>query len=353
MSLTSDPRKDIVTGNRTVLLTGAAGVVGNALLSHWRGRRVVCLTHRAAVPAECVRGDLRRPSLGLSSATRRRLARQVDAVVHCAAVTDFNADPADVQRINVDGTRAVADLAADAGVPLYYLSTAFVARTGHALDDTGDAAADPGPYLRSKHAAEQLVRESGATATIIRPSLVIGDSRSGEMAKFQGLHALAGAILRGMLPLVPLRAEDRIDMVPQDRLAGAIAALVDAGTTGGEYWITAGDRALTAQDTVDLTVQAGRRVGVAVDPPRLVDPEMVDRLIRPVFVEPLPDAARRRFDDLTAMTALFTTGAALPSNLDEVTGCASLTTDEVATAYRRSVEHLARSRRLDNARRAA
>jgi thioester reductase-like protein len=349
-----------VTERRTVLLTGAAGVVGNALLARWRHHRVVCLVHRTTVarnaearPVEVVSGDLGRPDLGLDADVRRRLVEKVDAVVHCAAVTDFNADPVEVDRINVGGTRAIVDFAAEANATVHYLSTAFVARADHALEDTGDAAADPGPYLASKRSAEQVIRSAGVPATIVRPSVVIGDSRTGEMAKFQGLHTLATAILRGTLPLVPLRVDDRIDMVPQDRLADAITSLIDSDTTSGEFWITAGEQALTARAAVDLTARVGRRMGLAVEAPRLVEPDMVNRLIRPVFVEPLPKPARRRFDDLVAMAALCTTTSPLPSNVDQVPGGTPLTAADVATAYERSIEYLAHRKGLTQTRSAA
>src|ERR1700716_1418211 len=76
----------------TVLLTGASGLVGQALLSELRGREIVCLTHRTPVSdggTVSVRGDLTQRHFGLSDLDYRALAGRVDAVIHCAAVTDF------------------------------------------------------------------------------------------------------------------------------------------------------------------------------------------------------------------------------------------------------------------------
>ena len=58
-------------------------------------------------------------------------------------------------------------------------------------------------YATSKLAAEQVVRDSGVPAVVLRPSVVIGDSRTGEISAFQGLHGVAGAILTGTVPMVP------------------------------------------------------------------------------------------------------------------------------------------------------
>lgn len=331
---------------RTILLTGATGVVGTALLPALEQHDLVCLVHHGQPRAgRGVPGDLTRPGLGWDAETRSALCRQVDAVVHCAAVTDFSVDPALTARLNVAGTRHVAQFAIDAGARLHYLSTAFVARVDRNRARTGDARLDPGAYLESKLAAEDVLRQAGVPGTVLRPSVVIGDSRTGEIAAFQGLHGLALAALRNSVPLLPLPAGSRIDMVAQDVLARAVAALVDADATG-EFWLTAGEHALTVERIVELTVRTGRELGLAVDPPRQVEPDMVDRLVRPVFIEPLPEPLRRRFDDMLALTALVASVQDFPSDLARVPGLRPMPAAELATAYVRSVEFLARAKGL-------
>jgi len=83
-----------------------------------------------------------------------------------------------------------------------------------------------------------------------------------------------------------------------------------------------------------------------VTPPRLVKPDMVDRLIRPVFIDPLPAPARRRFDDLLAMAALFAGAEPFPTSLG-----APLTVDLPSaryfeSAFRTSLIYLARTKGL-------
>ncbi|MEV0679095.1 SDR family oxidoreductase [Actinosynnema sp. NPDC050436] len=333
---------------RTILLTGASGVVGQALLPRLTGHRVVSLVHNT-VPAgagEHVRGDLTAPGLGLDPDRAHRLADEVDAIVHCAAVTDFTATADATHELNVLGTRRVLEFAERSGAVVHYVSTAFVARTDLAREDVREGMTDPSAYLETKRAAEQVVTGAGLPATIIRPSVVVGDSATGAIAKFQGLHTLIRAVLRGSLPLVPLRPGARVDFVPQDVLADAVANLVDAGVTSGDYWITAGEAALTTSAMIELCVRAGARHGVRAEPPRLVEPDMVERLIRPVFIDPLPRAVRRRFDDMIAMTALFANAAAFPSTLGDVPGCRPLTTRDLTTAFTNGVEYLVHAQRL-------
>ena len=292
--------------SKCVLLTGSTGVIGSALRPQLAHHRVISLTHRRQVGSESVTGDLTQPRFGLQDDVYRALTSTVDTVVHCAAVTDFTTGPEAVNSLNVAGTRRVADFVAEADARLIHVSTAFVARAELTRrSETREAAARPEDYLDSKRAGEAVIRQSGVPAVIVRPSVVIGDSASGAMASFQGVHAILGAVLRNRLPLVPFSPSSRVDVIPQDLVVAALQSLVDSEVRAGEFWLTAGQRALTAGRMVELCLEVADDLGLEVTPPRLVAPDMVDRLIRPVFIDPLPRAARRQFDDLMAMAALF------------------------------------------------
>src|SRR5215469_14331820 len=112
------------TPRRTVLLTGASGVVGTALLRRLHDVDVVCLVHRSPVCGPNVKtlpGDITKPALGLAGAACRELAAKVDAVIHCAAVTDFNRTDGSLEATNIEGTRHVAAFAAAAKAVLYHV----------------------------------------------------------------------------------------------------------------------------------------------------------------------------------------------------------------------------------------
>ncbi|MFB9853632.1 SDR family oxidoreductase [Micromonospora andamanensis] len=342
-----------MTAVRTVLLTGASGVIGTALIPELAPAHVVALVHRTPCPGatESVAGDITAPRLGLDPAAYASLAARVDAVVHCAAHTGFSGGRQIAENVNVAGTREVIAFAADAGAPLYYVSTAFVARTELTRQSLGcgsnDASARPEDYLDSKRLAERLVRDSGLPAVLIRPSVVIGDSRTGVISRFQGLHEISTVLLRNLLPLMPMPASSRLDFVPCDVVARAIAALVFDRHRDGEVWITAGRAAPSIEALVDTAVTVGAELGIEVNRPRMVEPEMVDRLIRPVFIDPLPPTARRRFDDLLAMTALFVNAPVFPSTLGQLPRqTAALTAEQVTDAYRASLIYLAHTKKL-------
>jgi nucleoside-diphosphate-sugar epimerase len=341
---------------RTVLVTGAAGVVGTALLPHLAPANVIALVHRTACPGaqESLAGDITAAGFGLDTDDYTALARRVDAVVHCAAATGFTVGRQAAEDVNVAGTRTVAQFAADAGAVLYHVSTAFVARaelTRQSLGcDSGDAAARPEDYLDSKRAAERVVRDSGLPAMIIRPSLVIGDSVTGAISRFQGLHDISAVVLRNLLPLVPMPATSRLDFLPCDVVGRAVAELVASDCEHGEAWLTAGPAAPTAEQAIDLIIATGARLGLEVHRPRTVEPEMVDRLIRPVFIDPLPAAAKRRFDNLLAMTALFVNAPVFPTTLGTLPiNPPPLSPLQVADAYRMSLTYLAHTKGMARA----
>ena len=333
---------------RFVLLTGAAGVVGSALRPQLARHRVVSLVHRSPVAGEYVHGDLCQPRLGLDEHTYRTLLSTVDTVVHCAAETDFAAGAQAVQRANVAGTQHILSFAAAAGARLVHVSTAFVARSELTRSAKGaalrDAVARPEDYLDSKRAAEAALRSCGVPVVIVRPSVVIGDSATGEMSRFQGIHTIASALLRNRLPLAPFDPAARIDVIPQDLLAAGIAALVESGTASGEYWLTAGPQALTAGRMVELCVRTAGELGLELTAPRLVKPAMVDRLIRPVFIDPLPAPARRKFDDLLAMAALFAGTEPFPTSLGAPLPVDLPSASYFESAFRASLTYLARTK---------
>jgi thioester reductase-like protein len=309
--------RSIARARRTVLLTGASGVVGRALLQRLRDLDVVCLVHRSPVSGPnvtTVSGDIAKPMFGLAEQAYADLAAKVDAVIHCAAVTEFNRADGSLEATNITGTEHMAAFAAAADAVLYHVSTAFVDTT--ADGDRGHAAVG---YASSKSAAEKVVRSSGVPHVILRPSVVIGDSDTGEIAAFQGLHQVVAGLFAGIVPMIPFDSRWPIDFVPVDIVADAIACVVENQVSDGEFWISAGDAALSLDEGFAVAVEYGRSLGVSIDMPRFVPPDMFDRLIGPVFLEALPDKIRR---NVLRMLEFFTTylqsGQTKPSSLDQL-----------------------------------
>jgi nucleoside-diphosphate-sugar epimerase len=252
--------------------------------------------------------------LGLDERAYAELAAKADAVIHCAAITDFNRAGDRLEATNVAGTEHVAAFAGAANAVLYHVSTAFV----HTKAD-GDRGRTAIGYASSKSAAEEAVRASCIPHVIVRPSVVIGDSVTGEIAAFQGLHQVVAGMFAGMVPMIPFDPGWPIDFVPADVVADTIACLVENRVSEGEFWISAGDKALRLDEGVAVVVELAGALGVSIDTPRFVPPDMFDRLIGPVFLDALPVKIRR---NIVRMLEFFTTylrsGETKPSSLDQL-----------------------------------
>ena len=325
---------------RTVLLTGASGVVGGALLRRLRDLDLVCLVHRSPVGGPnvtTVAGDVAEPMFGLAKQVYVELAAKVDAVIHCAAITDFNRTDGSLEATNIAGTEHVAAFAAAANAVLYHVSTAFV----HTTVD-GDRGRTAIGYASSKLAGEKVVRSSGVPHVILRPSVVIGDSDTGEIAAFQGLYQVVAGLFAGIVPMIPFDPRWPIDFVPVDVVADAIACVAEKRVSEGEFWISAGDKALSLDEGVAVGVEFARSLGLSIDMPRFVPPEMFDRLIGPVFLDALPGKIRR---NVLRMLEFFTTylqsGETKPSNLDQLVALGARPLPDQRESLRNSLQYWA------------
>jgi len=144
-------------------------------------------------------GDLTAANLGLTDEAVAELGA-VDHIVHCAAIYDITADDADQRAANVEGTRAVIDLARRLGATLHHVSSIAVAGTYHGefTEDDFDVGQDlPTPYHQTKFEAELLVRSAqGLRYRVYRPAVVVGDSRTGEMDKVDGPYYFFGILAK-------------------------------------------------------------------------------------------------------------------------------------------------------------
>jgi nucleoside-diphosphate-sugar epimerase len=281
-----------------IVLTGATGFVGGELLTRLldEGRDVVALVRArddaaaqarldetlalllapGAAPAGSVRAvaaDLEQPGLGLSPARRAAIARDAESVVHCAASVQFTLPADEARRINVDGTRAMLDLAAGARAldRFVHVSTAYVAgdRTGRCHEHEGYVGQAPrNTYESTKLEAERQVRSSGlGSPAILRPSVVVGDSRTGWTPAFNVIYWPLQAFARGLFPVVPGDPGARIDIVPVDTVADALLELVRGRRRTGAVHVVAGDDAPTAQQLATMASEA-----FAAPVPRFVAP---------------------------------------------------------------------------------
>jgi len=201
---------DWSNGMANILITGASGFLGRHLAQQLKGqghnvfglsrspRADAILLADAVTP---VRGDLLQPDQ-LAAA----FAQPFDAVFHAAADTSQWA-PNDVRqtRVNVDGSRALAEAALAAGVAAF-IHTSSVSAYSHLVHGTlrEDVPERGGEswitYERTKYLGEQAVRAvaaRGLPLVVVQPAHILGP---GDTSNWSRLIRL---IDQGKLPGVP------------------------------------------------------------------------------------------------------------------------------------------------------
>jgi thioester reductase-like protein/NADP-dependent 3-hydroxy acid dehydrogenase YdfG len=175
------------------------------------------------------------PELGLTDETLAGLGH-VDHLVHCAAIYDITAGEAEQRAANVEGTRAIIELARRLDATLHHVSSIAVAGNfrGEYTEDDFDVGQElPSPYHRTKFEAESLVRSApGLRYRVYRPAVVVGDSVTGEMDKIDGPYYFFGilSVLAVLPKFTPILLPDtgRTNIVPVDYVVDALVALMHA-----------------------------------------------------------------------------------------------------------------------------
>jgi thioester reductase-like protein len=295
-----------------VFMTGATGFVGREVLTRFlaRGDGHVYALVRAADDDEAagrlpgherltaVPGDIEKDGLGLSAEAAERLRAEVSTVLHCAASVSFALPLEESRRVNVGGTRRVAELARSCPrlERFSYVSTAYVAGEPDGVfheDELAVGQSFRNPYEQSKFEAEVALRaEAGdLPLQILRPSIVVGDSESGRTSSFNVLYAPLKAFARGRLRAIPARRDSPVDIVPVDYVADRVFDLVSEGEDG-TFHLVAGRNATTVGRLLDLSSQhLGRRK------PTVLPPRMYRRWLHPFL--------RRRDPRLRRMEVYF------------------------------------------------
>ncbi|MGH8616132.1 MAG: NAD-dependent epimerase/dehydratase family protein [Burkholderiales bacterium] len=237
-----------------VAVTGATGFVGSALCSALAGaHRVRRLLRAPASPRDgcedIVVGDLADAALDAA-------CQGAEAVIHLAARThvmrEHAADAeAAYRRINVEGTRRLAEAAVRAGVRrCVFLSSIKVnGEATHGAPYT--EASIPAPedaYGRSKLEAEQTLAAVANTAmdtVVLRPPLLYGPGVKGN------LLTLLRALARG-LPLPLAAIDNRRSMLGLDNLVCALMLAMTHPAAAGRTFLVADGEDLSSPQLARL-----------------------------------------------------------------------------------------------------
>lgn len=232
--------------------------------------------------AELHVGDITAPRIGLSEETWDELTAKVENVWHLAAIYNLGVPESLAYKVNVSGTIKVLDFceACDGLERFNYVSTCYVSgeRTGLIFEDELDEGQGHNNHYEStKFWAEVEVQRRSAEipTAIFRPSIVVGDSETGETDKYDGPYYLFKVFknLPSWMPIPNIGSgEAVVNIVPVDFVVSAMVHIgLRAGFDGTVYQL-ADPNPMRARDIVGLTLDLlGRRKAPGTVPPKVLD----------------------------------------------------------------------------------
>lgn len=280
--MTDSSNHTLITGFPSSFL--AVCTLRNVLANEKR-TRVVCVVHekfqkRAAEILEALdpkdrarvdvlEGDTVSMDLGLSGSEFRALSESVNVIHHCAAVTYQGVDRRIAEQVNVNGTREVLELAEAAKnlTRFVHWSSALVsgARRGFVLEDELEPTAGfRNAIEETRFRAERIVRAAAARipVTILRPAILVGDSKTGEIDRFEGPYLLIQLLLNSPTDLripLPDRGNVPLHLVPIDYAVDAGCTIARDPRAIGKTYHLVDPNPLTAKRVFELiATEAGR-----------------------------------------------------------------------------------------------
>ena len=214
-----------------------------------------------------IRGNVELENFGLGVDEFTSLASQTNEIFHSAACTNLGSPVEELRNSNVGGTQHILDFALTAQKlnsnfkRLYHISTAY------AVGDTKGTVLPidlslhkkfRNGYEQSKAEAEALVKNQGEQLpyTIFRPSVIVGDSITGQTTAFNVIYIPAKCIALGLLNAIPALPKIPFDIVPVDFVADTIIELRTHDTLHQHYHICAGvGRETNPKEILDMIIK--------------------------------------------------------------------------------------------------
>ncbi len=293
--------------NKKIMLTGATGFIGSHIMAAllMKGEKLI-ITGRSsgnesledrinkllewfgikhlAENMKFYETDFIEPLLGLSEYNYKSLCSKAGSIIHCASDTSFSEKKRDrIMKANVDNLNEILNLAEKSDISgFHYISTVYAAGTDNIVVDELPVTSQTfvNVYEESKASAERIVSERCRAASIpysiIRPSIVYGDSVTGRSLKFNALYypVMALAMIRdiylndiknnngqksseagifindrGLLHLpiqIYIPDEGRINLIPVDYFVAAALSIISREADGTIYNVTS-DRPVTME----------------------------------------------------------------------------------------------------------
>jgi nucleoside-diphosphate-sugar epimerase len=295
-----------VSNDETIFITGFPGFIAARLVKRLatgatrflllvqpafvaRAREEIArISRETETPLEHFRileGDITQPDLGMSPEQSEIARQETNTLFHLAAIYDLAVAEDLAMRVNLEGTRNVNSFAkAIKNLRRYhYVSTCYVAglRQGVILEtELRHEAGFRNHYEETKYLAELEVEalKADLPVTIHRPSVVCGDSRTGETAKYDGVYYLIQylRLWPAALTLINIgNLEVHLNLVPIDFVIDSMAALAaDERAVGATVQLADPEPLVTRQLFDEIAKALKGRKSILSVPPGLVRPAL-------------------------------------------------------------------------------
>lgn len=230
-----------------------------------------------------VEGDITRENLGISATDLEIIRSETTDVYHLAAVYDLAVTEDLAYEVNVKGTMNVNDFVKSLpNLRRYnYVSTCYVSGLRKGLIYENELEHGTGFrnfYEKSKYFAElevENLKTENVPLTIYRPSVVVGDSKTGETAKYDGIYYLIRYLrkLPSLLRFVNVgNKKVQLNLVPVDFVVESMAVLAKDERAIGKTIALADPHPLSTEELFDAISEVlTNKKSVIKPPPSLIE----------------------------------------------------------------------------------
>jgi thioester reductase-like protein len=232
---------------------------------------------------QLIEGDAAAMDLGLSGAEFRAFAREVDRIHHCVQVSYLGADRAVAEQVNVGAAYEVLELARACKHLQCLVVHSSASVSGNRSGVVGERDLDCGQRFRNvveetlakaeRVYRRAMVAKQPVPIAVLRPTIVVGDSQTGEVDRLEGPYLLILLMLAAppdfALPL-PGRPDVPLNLVPIDFVTRAALRIGRDARAPGRTFHLADPNPLPSRRVVELVAQTGgRRVSAGFLPANL------------------------------------------------------------------------------------
>ncbi len=340
--------------NETVFLTGFPGFIAGRLVSSLTNnetqffllvqknflekakQEIEKISTETNTPLEnfaIIEGDITKENLGISAEDVQIVQAETTSVYHLAAVYDLTVAQSIGSAVNIEGTKNVNELVKQIkNLRRYnYISTCYVSGKREGLireDELQHEAGFRNFYDETKYWAEIEVEKlkTEFPVTIFRPAVVVGDSKTGETVKYDGIYYVINYLRKfpALLRLINVGNDEvKVNLVPVDFVVEAIVALSkDENAVGKTIALADPNPLTTAQACDEISLAVCGKKSIAKLPPKLM--QRILMLPTTPIISGLPHAgvpyffAPQDFDTTVATQLLSAHGITCPSFADYV-----------------------------------